>query len=307
MTLHIGTAGWSYPSGPGRWDGVFYPAGLESAAHLTYYARYFNAVEVNTTFYRPVEARIARAWTERVPAEFRFAVKIWQKFTHPKMYEAASGDPWKVRAADYDRFWQGLEPLASAGRLGPILVQFPPSFHPGEAAFDYLDGLLRRLSAAGLRPAVELRQRDWTDGDGIERTVRDLIADAGGTWTRIDEPKFRTSIGDPPAVGTFGYYRFHGRNAAHWWRPERPEERYNYLYSPAEQADLAARVQESARTQADTYVFYNNHFKAKAVANALQLKLTLDEAPATELPPMLLREYPDLAESAGVSVIAALV
>src|SRR5206468_6447967 len=85
------------------------------------------------------------------------------------------------------------------------------------------------------------------------------------------EPKFKTSIRDVPLTSRLGYFRFHGRNYDQWWKGDR-ESRYNYLYSAAEQSQLASEVGEVAERTADTYAFYNNHYKAKAVVNALQLK-----------------------------------
>ena len=90
MTLYVGTAGWSYPSGQGRWDGVFYPEKLPDRDKLAFYAQYFNAVELNSSFYRPPSAHAARAWAGKVPDDFRFTAKLWQKFTHPKMLDRKS-------------------------------------------------------------------------------------------------------------------------------------------------------------------------------------------------------------------------
>ena len=297
MTLYVGTAGWSYPGGEGRWDGVFYPESLADRDKLAFYAQFFNAVELNSSFYRPPSPRAAQGWATRVPDGFRFTAKLWQKFTHPKMFEEATGKPASVRAEDFEEFAAGLEPLAAAGKLGPLLAQFPPSFKPDEGSLDYLIDLVRRFQQAGFRLAVELRHRDWTDPDRGESRppVQTLLEDEGVAWVMIDEPKFRTSIRDVPLTSRVGYFRFHGRNYAQWWRHDSPEDRYDYLYPAPEQQELAGEVREVAARAEETYVFYNNHYRAKAVVNALELKATFGQSLSAPLPESLLAEYPKLA------------
>src|SRR5712691_1751889 len=87
--IRIGTSGWNYPSGKGTWNGVFYPPGRGRAKtfdELSFYAEHFNTVEVNSTFYGQPRPDVCRAWAERTPADFAFSIKLYQKFTHPKMY-----------------------------------------------------------------------------------------------------------------------------------------------------------------------------------------------------------------------------
>jgi len=288
--IYVGTAGWSYPQGAGRWDGVFYPAS-RSIDRLEYYADHFDAVEINSSFYRPVEPGVAHSWVKKTPASFRFTAKLYQKFTHPKMYREATGAEADLRVEDFERFKAGLAPLAEAGKLGALLAQFPPSFKADEEALTHLEDLLRQFQE--YRLAVELRHRSWTENAEAAR----LLREAGVGWCIIDEPKFRTSIGAVPFTSRLGYCRFHGRNAAEWWRGDR-ETRYNYLYSAAEQGQLAAEVQEVAAHADDTYVFYNNHYRAKAAANATQLKLALGQPLRGAFTPEMLAEYPELASPA---------
>ncbi len=296
MTIYVGTAGWSYPKGEGRWDGVFYPDGLADRDKLSFYADHFNAVELNSSFYRPPNPHVARTWAEKVPDDFRFTAKLWQKFTHPKMFQEATGSPAHVSDEDFEVFLAGIEPLAGAAKLGPILAQFPPSFRPDEDRFGYLEELVRRLRGEGFGVAVELRHRDWTDPEQFGPRTRNLLDEEGVTWVLIDEPKFKTSIRDIPMTGPSSYFRFHGRNYAQWWRHDAAEDRYNYLYTPVEQTELASDVQTAAGQTEDTYVFYNNHYRAKAIVNAIQLNDTLG-LPMGEPPPAtLLAEYPELDE-----------
>ena len=92
MDLRIGTSGWSYPTGKGKWNGIFYPAtrskrhGTAGFDELRFYAEHFNTVEVNSTFYGQPRVDVCRGWAERTPAGFEFAVKLYQQFTHPRMF-----------------------------------------------------------------------------------------------------------------------------------------------------------------------------------------------------------------------------
>ena len=295
VTLYVGTAGWSYPSGQGRWDGVFYPEGLADRDKLAFYARYFDAVELNSSFYRPPSPNAARSWAAKVPDGFRFTAKLWQKFTHPKMFEEATGQGARLHPEDFEQFAAGLAPLAEAGKLGALLAQFPPSFKPDEGTLEYLADLVRRFRGEGFPLAVELRHRDWT-GQDYGPAVRTLFEDEGVAWAMIDEPKFRTSIGDVPRTGELAYFRFHGRNYQQWWRHDAAEDRYNYLYPAPEQQELADEVKAVAEQARDAYAFYNNHYRAKAVVNALELRATFGQAVDEPLPESLLAEYPDAAE-----------
>jgi uncharacterized protein YecE (DUF72 family) len=142
--VRIGTSGWSYPAGQGTWNGVFYPKPRPRGFdELAYYAEHFDTVEVNSTFYRVPEAAQVAKWITRTPADFVFAVKLYQKFTHPDMYLERSGaTDWSPSLVDIDLFRAGIEPLAAAGRLGALLLQFPSSVHASPAAGDYLSWLL---------------------------------------------------------------------------------------------------------------------------------------------------------------------
>ena len=291
--LYIGTSGWSYPKGAGTWDGIFYPPRLADKDKLSFFAEYFNTVEINSSFYRPPNQYAARAWASKVPDDFRFTAKLWQKFTHPKMFEAATGQTWRVQDADFDVFAEGIGPLAEAGKLGPLLAQFPTSFRPDAATLDYLEDLIRRMRGAGFRLAVELRHREWTESEETA-AIRKLMEEQGVAWVMIDEPRFKTSIRHVPLTSDTAYFRFHGRNYKNWWRHGESEDRYNYLYTPDEQRHIAEDVRELASKTRETYAFYNNHFGAKAVVNALQLEAALGRPIQQPLPEALVQHYGEL-------------
>src|SRR5258708_13548227 len=144
--LRIGTSGWNYPSGKGTWNGVFYPPSrgrAKSFDELSFYAEHFNTVEVNSTFYGQPRPDVSRAWAERTPPGFDFSIKLYRKFTHPKMVEFEPANVF-----DIDDFKRGIDPIASAGKLGALLAQFPPSFKSNGQSPDNLELLLTPLPSS---------------------------------------------------------------------------------------------------------------------------------------------------------------
>lgn len=263
---------------------------------------------MNATFYGQPRADVCRRWVDRTPAGFEFAVKLYQKFTHPRMYaerlrrsvlgsidggrdENALAALAAPNAADLDEFRRGIEPIATAGKLGALLAQFPPSFKNDAAARDYLGGLLRAF--AGYPVAVELRHATWSDR---LRETLDLLDEFGAAWVQIDEPKFRFSIAQNYLPNTRGFYymRLHGRNAAQWWRHEKSEDRYNYLYSAGELKEFTDTLGAVRQLVKKAYLFTNNHYSAKSVANAAMIKAQLGEPIEGEYTREFAERYPEL-------------
>ncbi len=267
--LYIGTSGWSYPKGEGTWNGYFYPADRK-VDELLYYSHYFRTVEINSTFYRPPAPNMAKNWVKRVPADFRFTVKLWQKFTHPRMYAKATGEADAVSQDDVDSFCRGIEPLSECGKLGALLAQFPPSFTNDNQGQSILQGIINHFRQ--FRLAIELRHRSWTDDPATAILFRENKV----AWVNIDEPKFSSSLADDvPNTADFAYFRFHGRNKEMWWKGN-VETRYCYLYSPEEIRELTARVTAAVEKTTCAYVFFNNHWKAYAPRNAIDIMKALD-------------------------------
>lgn len=295
--IRIGTSGWSYPSGKGTWNGIFYPVrprakGRERFDELAFYAEHFDTVEINSTFYGVPSAVTARSWARRTPPGFEFSLKLHQKFTHPEMFQKATGgDPWSLGQTDVDEFRAALDPLASAHKLGALLAQFPASFKNEPDSRGYLEWLLERFRDYLM--AVELRHRSWSD-DPLE--TLELLAGFGAAWAQIDEPKFRFSIRQNllPNVRTFYYLRLHGRNAAQWWTHDKSEDRYNYLYSAEELEPFAEAAESASRQVKKAYLYANNHFSAKSVANAAILKHRMGQDLPGEYPEEFVERYPDL-------------
>ena len=308
--LRIGTSGWNYPSGNGTWNGIFYPPARRRPKgfdELAFYAAHFDTVEVNSTFYGQPRANVTRAWADRTPAGFEFSVKLYQKFTHPRMFteRVVKAMPADARgatdaiealarpnAADLDEFRRGIDPLATAGRLGAVLAQFPPSFKDTPASRDYVMQLLQSLH--DYRVAVELRHRSWSDA--IADTLA-LLNAFQSAWVQIDEPKFKVSIRQNhlPNVKGFYYMRLHGRNAAKWWRHDKSEDRYDYLYSADELKEFSETAAAARELVKKTYLYTNNHFSAKSVANAAMIKQQVGQPVEGEYPPEFIERYPELA------------
>lgn len=265
--LYIGTSGWSYPKGEGTWKGHFYPKGKIN--ELEYYSQFFNTVEVNSSFYRPPNPEYVHNWARRTPEDFFFTVKLWQKFTHPKMYEEATRQEAAISQQDVDLFERSIDPLVRQGKLGALLAQFPPSFKNEGYGPRILVGVIRTFGKYNL--VVELRHRSWSD----DPQVAGLLKENNVAWVHIDEPKFKTSIAvELPITSDIAYLRFHGRNAETWWTGDN-ETRYKYLYSPAEITELSERVKSAARETRLLFAQFNNHWQGYAPRNAVDMKKTL--------------------------------
>ena len=301
--IRIGTSGWNYPTGKGTWNGIFYPEGAKSRKSksskqnggfddLAFYAEHFDTVEVNSSFYGVPAIETTKGWARRTPANFEFSLKLYQKFTHPEMFLKATGkDPADLDRKDVDEFRAAIDPLARAGKLGALLAQFPASFKNEPDARGYLEWLLEAFR--DYQVAVELRHRSFSD-EPVE--TLQLLGAHGAALVQIDEPKFRFSIRQNRLanVKTFYYMRLHGRNAQQWWSHEKSEDRYNYLYSASELEPIVEDVEEASRDVKKTYLYANNHFSAKSVANAATIKHKLGQQLDGAYPEAFVDRYPDL-------------
>ena len=276
--IRVGTAGWMYKD----WEGIVYPPPRRDFDRLGFMASLFDTNEINSTFYRIPPVSMARDWARRVSHNdrFLFTAKLYRGFTHDG--NATAGDAKSVGDA--------MGALASAERLGAVLVQVPMSFRASEENRAILERIFKRFAAFPL--AAEFRHFSWNNPE----TLRFLEDNSVG-FVNIDQPRL---TGNLPATshvtGSVAYYRFHGRNAAKWFGPDTSnEERYNYLYSDRELEPWAERIREGRQRRADVNAFavMNNHFRGQAVANALQLQQML--IGETRAAPESLREtYPEI-------------
>ena len=257
------------------------PAPRPSSTSSAYYAERFDTVEINNTFYRPPAVKTAQSWATRTPPGFEFSLKLFQQFTHKR----------EVTQEDVDVFKRGIDPLADADKLGALLCQFPASFKRDDASVEYLTWLLKTF--VDYRCAVELRHRSWSDEFGP--TLK-LLNEHDAAFVQIDEPKFKTSIrqNQLPNITSFYYLRAHGRNFKKWWHHEHKDERYDYLYKPAEIQEFGETLKAVKKIVRKAYGYMNNHADAKSVANAIELKHFLGEPVPEDLNPEMLKRYPEL-------------
>lgn len=283
--IRIGPAGWVYDD----WKGVVYPDPPPSGFDpLTYLASYFDTIEVNSSFYGPPKPATAVKWARRVGGngEFRFTAKLWRRFTHQRKEAWTRAEVREVRNA--------FDPLHDAGRLGAVLLQFPWSFRNDETNRAWLEDVIGAFDVYPL--TVEIRHSSWNHPDFFT-----LLRDRSVGFVNIDQPLFSDSIGPSATVTSpIGYVRVHGRNYRDWWRDSAaPHERYDYLYTADELTPWVERVKEIAADEGtdDVYVVTNNHYRGKAVANALMLEsMSARRRKKVPGPPELFEEYGDLLE-----------
>jgi len=293
--IRIGTAGWSYKD----WDGIFYPPGMQQRrVHpLEYLARFFDTTEINTSFYGPLKAEHAKLWCRKVAAvnpAFLFTAKLYRAFTHSPIAVMEPTSAATIRPTDDDeaRTREGLDALASEGRLGALLIQFPVSFKNTSLNREYLDRLLRQFIE--YPRVVEVRHSSWNDAETLAAFTRKNVG-----FCNIDQPLLGRSLAPTEHVtAPIAYVRLHGRNYADWFVDQTPDsdnrnQRYNYLYKEKELEAWKQRIESVAEKAQKTYVITNNHFESKAGVNALELKAMINgkRVPA---PPTLLQKYPDL-------------
>lgn len=238
--LRIGTSGWSYR----HWRGVLYPPEAKSAELLGLYARVFRTVELNASFYRMQRAETYGRQAASVPDGFVFAVKAHRSITHEKRLEGV------------ETIWREFVSSAQAlgGKLGPVLLQFPPSFR---CRPDLLGPFLeehRRAFGEAVRLAFEFRHASWLDAEAL-----DLLRGAGAAAVIADSSRY------PQAplewAGPFVYLRFHGPGAL-----------FASSYPDEELQEWAERIRAWLARGLDVYAYFNNDAAGCAVKNAMRLQ-----------------------------------
>jgi uncharacterized protein YecE (DUF72 family) len=285
--IRVGPAGWSYPD----WEGRVYPRRKPAGFHpLRQLARWFDCVEINSSFYAAPSARNCEHWAElvRERPRFRFTAKLQQVFTHERLPEDARERDAAVRA-----YHEGLQPLADARRLAAVLVQFPHSFRRSAGSEARLAWIAETFGGWPL--VLELRQRSWFAPEPLA-----LARDLGYTLCGIDLPREAERPSEAELTGPqaaprpLAYLRLHGRNAAAWFDPRAGrDQKYDYLYEPDEVREIVQATRRLAEGADETYVITNNHFSGKAVANALEILAELGGAPVLG-PVELLDAFPRL-------------
>lgn len=290
--VRFGTAGWQYKD----WEGIVYPLPKPPKFdQLRYISQLFDVVEINSSFYGPPLARTTASWVRRVKEnpDFRFTAKLWKRFTHERK------TAWTT--AEVEQVKQGFDVLMDANQLGAVLLQFPWSFKRTEENREWLGDVTRTFSEYPL--VIEVRHSSWLTPPFFQQ-----LAEEGLGFVNIDQPLYHDSIGPSAHVTSHvGYVRVHGRNYKDWFRDKAPvEQRYNYLYKAEELEPWAARTKEIAADPGtrEVYVVTNNHYKGKAVANALMMRsmVTGERVP---VPSGVFDAYGETMEAQAVPEMAA--
>ena len=236
QALWIGCSGWNYP----HWREVVYPKGLPARRWLEHYATLFRTVEVNNTFYRLPSVSAVAGWALQTPPDFAFTVKASRYLTHMKrLTDLGDG---------VTRFYERIEPLVAAKKLGPVLWQLPGNFHRDD---DRLGNALAQLPAG--RHCFEFRHASWF---------------SAGVYALLREHGVALVIGDHPArpfqahelTADWTFIRFHyGRRGR------------DGNYSDRELEEWSGRI-DSWRSQAEVFAYFNNDWNGYAVKNALELQ-----------------------------------
>ena len=289
--IRFGTAGWTDPTLLA--SGAFYPSSARSAAdRLSHYAMHFPLVEVDATYYAIPSSSVAERWVERTPDGFIFDIKAHPVFTGhpidrrrlPKDLAAAVAavKPERKRLYPKDvpsevcdelmlRFRAVLDPLRQAGKLGCVMVQFPPWTTATRGSARQIESLPSVLPDT--RIAVELRHPSWFESSRCDR-VFDLLAANGLAYVAVDEPDVAGG-GVPPIVRItrpdLGVVRFHGHNLQGWRRGASVQERFNYLYGPDELRAWVKPVKRLADEAKEVHAVFNNCVRDFAVLGAKDL------------------------------------
>jgi uncharacterized protein YecE (DUF72 family) len=290
--IRIGTAGWSYKD----WDGVLYPPEVtrKKVHPVEFLAPYFDVIEINTSFYGHIRPELGKLWSRKADAinkNFLFTAKLHRSFTHSPLAVMEPTSAASIRPNDEDEALAraGLDSLASEGKLGALLIQFPVSFKNTSLNREYLEQLLRQFIE--YPRVVEVRHSSWNEPETIAEFTRQ-----GTGFCNIDQPLLGQSLAPTEHVTSrIGYVRLHGRNYQHWFDSDSCDDRYNYLYTAAEMENWKEKVETIAQRAETTFVIANNHFQAKAAVNAIELKHLLGgkKVPA---PGTLVSAYPELKE-----------
>jgi uncharacterized protein YecE (DUF72 family) len=283
--FYIGTAGWSYKD----WVPSFYPKSQTANFDwLNYYASYFNAVEVNATYYAYLSPKTAEGWLRKTSenGEFKFTIKLHQDFTHKKIFNKENTKS----------VIDNLNILAREDKLGGLLIQFPYSFGFTEAAIGHINTLKEIFNDYIL--FVEVRHTSWNKPEVIKH-----FREANLSLCIIDQPQISNSISfDPVVTNDKLYVRLHGRNVEGWYNSiqnfnkeqtyEEQSARYNYLYTPGELIELRNKINSLGDEVKTIFLIFNNHPKGNAVANAFEMIKILNEKIKNGIPETILRSYP---------------
>jgi uncharacterized protein YecE (DUF72 family) len=249
--VYIGTSGFSFQD----WRGRFYPEEFSRGQWLNFYARYFHAVEINSTYYKIPHPKVFFHLAQKTPSDFHFIVKLHKESTHIRNENERA----------VDELFSATEPVRESGKLKGFLGQFPYSFKFSEVNLNYL---CKTREYLGQYPFfVEFRHTSWNREETFRTFERNDIS-----YVCVDEPMLPNLI-PPQKITTtgIGYVRLHGRNKEAWWDSSRGD-RYDYLYTREELEEWKRNIQDMLDYVNRMYVFFNNCHHGQAAQNALEMQ-----------------------------------
>jgi uncharacterized protein YecE (DUF72 family) len=256
LSVLIGCLGWSYSDSfeRGGWVKVFYPDA--QTKKLQHYSQFFNTAEMDATFYEKFYMYMTKdmftAMARATPDNFQFSLKVPETVTHDKRLDVSKGAMGLL-----DEFLEKISPLKTANKLGAVLIQLPPSFTVKE--FQNTEEFLNRLPR-GYDYAIEFRNPSWNTEGPWELLKHYKIA---AVMTDSPKPDRLHFLSQPIVTANHSFIRWHGRQI---------KPRYNYLYSKDELKPWVDKVKQISLETAVVRAYFNNHYGAKAVVNAIEFK-----------------------------------
>ncbi|MDZ7262486.1 MAG: DUF72 domain-containing protein, partial [candidate division KSB1 bacterium] len=243
--VYIGTSGWNYR----HWEGRFYPQGLKQKNWFNYYARYFNTVEINNTFYHLPQKEVFENWNRSSPDHFLFVVKASRFITHMKKLK----DPQESTR----NFLENASGLGS--KIGPVLFQLPPFWNLDlERLKSFAHYITHQQIIPDLKVALELRNPTWVQQEVFEVLQNYNLALCFADWPELPI--------EEPVTADFIYLRRHG-----------PSSLYASCYSQQQLWQDAEKIIDWRNQGKDVFVYYNNDAQAWAVENALTLMQMVED------------------------------
>jgi uncharacterized protein YecE (DUF72 family) len=262
MAIRIGCGSW----GDDAYKELLFPPGTPSRDRLAWYAKKFDHVEVNSSYYATPRREAAAAWAKQTPPEFLFDIKLHRAFSQSPQKTATEGKLVKL-------LLEGVAPLIRVRKLGAFLLVLDPRFDPDRHSLEELDPLIEALRPHPL--AVEVRHRGWVTGSRRGATFR-FYRERKIAWVAVDMPRHPTLL--PPLYEVtdpgLAYLRLHGRNPR-YQEAKSAAERHTFLYSKTQLQALARKIRELAGRAKEVRVVANNHALDYAPRTAMAIRETV--------------------------------
>ncbi len=256
MNYLFGTSGFSYDD----WKGSFYPESIKKSEMLSFYTGQFKTVELNVSYYTIPSADSFAKMASKTGDDFEFIVKVHQETTHRR----------RDSKTYVDMLIESLKPLSEQNKLAGLLAQFPYSFPNSESNRKYL--LSTKEFVKDIPLFVVFRNDSWA-----KFAIKGFLRTNDIGYVNVDEPNLKGLLPQQDwLTSNIGYIRFHGRNEKKWW-DGKGSERYEYNYSSDQLKGWLVRISDILKKSYKSYIFFNNHPKGNAPANAQTMKAMLEQ------------------------------